>query len=173
MSPETHSTPPTPAPSPAAAHATPAGFEPRPAHLGWRLLGLTYDALPVIAIWIAVSAAAYALNGSERIAPGTPAAALMFLATWLATGAYAVVSWRGGGHTLGMRPWRLQVRDRDGNRVGWGRLWLRFAVATLGLLAAGLGLAWCLVDGQRRGWHDLAAGTLVLRRRKPEPPAKR
>lgn len=150
---------------------TPAGFLARPAHLGWRLLALTYDALPVMAIWIAVSAAAYAVNGGERIAPGTPAAALTFLATWLATGAYAVVSWRGGGHTLGMRPWRMQVRDEQGQLVGWGRLWLRFVVATLGMAAAGLGLLWCLVDRQRRGWHDIAAGTWVLQRPKPAKPA--
>ena len=155
-----------------AASSTPAGFLPRPAHLGWRLLALTYDALPVMALWIAVSAVAYAVNGGERIAPGTPAAALTFLATWLATGAYAVVSWRGGGHTLGMRPWRLQVRDDQGRLPGWGRLWLRFSVATLGLAAAGMGLLWCLFDAQRRGWHDIAAGTLVLQRPKPPRPGK-
>lgn len=166
----TRPTDPAAAAPPAPAQA---GFEPRPAHLGWRVLGLLYDALPVMAIWIAVSAAAYALNGGERIAPGTPAAALTFLATWLATGAYAVVSWHGGGHTLGMRPWRLQVRDHAGQLPGWGRLWLRFAIATLGLAAAGLGLLWCLVDARRRAWHDIAAGTLVLRRTKPGGAARR
>jgi len=28
----------------------------------------------------------------------------------------------------------------------------------------GAALLWCLVDGQRRGLHDLAAGTLLVRR---------
>lgn len=145
----------------------PPGFEPRPAHLGWRLLGLLYDAMPVMAIWIAVSALAYALNGGERVQPGTVAAGLTFLGAWLATGAYAVVSWRGGGHTLGMRPWRIQVRMASGGRAPWGVLWLRFAVATLGMAAFGLGMLWCLFDRQRRGWHDIAAGTVVWRRPKP------
>ncbi|MGY6518336.1 MAG: RDD family protein [Lysobacteraceae bacterium] len=143
------------------------GFEPRPAHLGWRLLGLLYDLMPVVAIWIAVNAVAYLLNGAQRIAPGSLAAWLTFGSVVAATGAYAVASWRVGGHTLGMRPWRLQVRDRDGARPSTGRLCLRFVVATLGLAAFGLGLLWTLVDRERRGWHDIAAGTLVLRRPRP------
>lgn len=147
-------------------------FNARPAHLGWRLLGLLYDLMPVIAIWIAVSALAYALNGGERIAPGSLAAVSMFLAVWLATGAYAVLSWRGGGHTLGMRPWRLQVRTPDGALAPATALWLRYLVATLGTAAFGLGLLWCLLDRQRRGLHDLAAGTLVLQRPKPAKPGK-
>jgi uncharacterized RDD family membrane protein YckC len=31
-------------------------------------------------------------------------------------------------------------------------------------LSLGAVLLWCLVDGQRRGLHDLAAGTLLVRR---------
>ena len=42
----------------------------RPAHLGWRLLALVYDALPNIAIWFAVSAVGLLLRpGHAAFAP--------------------------------------------------------------------------------------------------------
>jgi uncharacterized RDD family membrane protein YckC len=40
---------------------------------------------------------------------------------------------------------------------------LRFAVALLSLAPAGLGFWWALFDAQGRSWHDIAAGTLVVR----------
>ena len=43
------------------------------------------------------------------VEPGTPAALMVFIALWAAIGAYAVVSWRRGGQTIGMRAWRLRV----------------------------------------------------------------
>jgi uncharacterized RDD family membrane protein YckC len=60
-----------------------------------------------------------------------------------------------------MKPWRLQVVTAEGGRPTWSALLIRYMVISLSLGAA---LLWCLVDGQRRGLHDLAAGTLLVRR---------
>ena len=30
-----------------------------------------------------------------------------------------------------------------------------------------LGFAWILIDGRHRGWHDLIAGTVVVKREQP------
>ena len=79
------------------------------------------------------------------------------------TGLYAVVSWRRGGQTLGMRPWRLRVVAADGSAPTARVLWLRYAIATLSTAACGLGLLWSLVDRERRTWHDLATRTLFVR----------
>jgi len=95
------------------------------------------------------------------VEPGTPDALVVFIALWAAIGAYAVVSWRRGGQTIGMRPWRLQVVTAEGDRPPWRALLIRYMVISFSLGAA---LLWCLVDGQRRGLHDLAAGTLLVRR---------
>jgi uncharacterized RDD family membrane protein YckC len=73
-----------------------------------------------------------------------------------------VFSWRRAG-TLGMRPWRLRVVAPDGRPATSRALLLRYAVATLSLFAFGLGFLWSLVDRDRRTWHDLAAGTLLVR----------
>jgi uncharacterized RDD family membrane protein YckC len=77
--------------------------------------------------------------------------------------AYFVVSWRRGGQTIGMRPWRLHVVSRDGRALDTPQALLRFAVALVSLAAAGAGFWWALFDAQRRTWHDLAARTLLVR----------
>jgi uncharacterized RDD family membrane protein YckC len=113
-------------------------------------------------IALLVSAATLALNGGEPVvAPAGRAA--MAAALWLAGGTYFVVSWRRGGRTLGMRPWRLRVVDAQGRPATTRASWMRYAVATLSLACAGLGFAWSLVDGERRTWHDLASGTRLVR----------
>ena len=73
--------------------------------------------------------------------------------------------WARGGQTLGMKPFGLRVvRDRDGGRIGWGTALLRL----VGLWIAGavfwLGYIWIFIDKRRRGWQDLIAGTVVVRR---------
>lgn len=133
-----------------------------PAVLGWRLLALVYDLVISIAFLFAVSALSLAVKPDHRpVEPGTPDALVVFIALWAAIGAYAVVSWRRGGQTIGMRPWRLQVVTAEGDRPPWRALLIRYMVISFSLGAA---LLWCLVDGQRRGLHDLAAGTLLVRR---------
>lgn len=132
-----------------------------PAHLGWRLLALVYDALPMIPLLMLASAFFLWLHGGRTVEGDPLLAALEFSVLWGVVGLYFVASWRRGGQTMGMRPWRLQVLSDDGRLAGWNALWLRYGVATLSL---GLGLLWCLVDHERRSLHDLASGTVLVRR---------
>jgi len=139
---------------------TPSRPAAAPAHAGWRLLALTYDMLPVIAILLVISGLFLWLNGGKTI-EGAPALQwLDSLATWGIIGAYFVASWRRGGQTIGMRPWHLRVVASNGTPAGWRALWLRYLVATVTL---GLGLAWALFDAERRALYDIVAGTLFVR----------
>jgi len=135
----------------------------RPAHLGWRLFAMVYDFFPALALWVATSGVMLLLRGGDPVAPGSLAAWLELALLWAVTGAYAVLSWRYGGQTLGMRPWRLKVLGVDGRPATTGALALRFVVATLSLAAGGLGYLWCLFERERRSWHDLASGTVLVR----------
>ncbi|MGH8030374.1 MAG: RDD family protein [Arenimonas sp.] len=144
-------------PEPAAAR--PAAV---PATLGWRLLAMLYDAIPVLPLAMLVSAVFLALHG------GTPVSGAAWLLAqaillWTVVGAYFVLSWRHGGQTVGMRPWRLRVVDESGQLATTPALFARYAMATFSLAAAGLGFAWSLVDRERRTWHDLASGTRLVR----------
>jgi len=109
-----------------------------------------------------VSAATLALNGGKPVTDPVAYGA-MLLVLWLVAGAYFVLSWRRGGQTMGMRPWRLRVVDAAGARASTAALWTRYAVATLALACAGLGFWWSLVDRDRRTWHDLASRTCLVR----------
>jgi uncharacterized RDD family membrane protein YckC len=72
--------------------------------------------------------------------------------------------WARGGATPGMRIMHLRVvRDADGQPISTGQALMRL----LGYLISGwivyLGFIWILIDKRRRGWHDLIAGTVVVK----------
>jgi uncharacterized RDD family membrane protein YckC len=131
-----------------------------PAALGWRLIALTYDCLPMIPILMITSAVFLWMNGGRTVERDPLIASLEFATIWLLVGAYFVASWRRGGQTVGMRPWRLKVVAADGKLASVRALWLRYAVAWLTPV---VGLLWTLIDAERRGLHDIASGTLFVR----------
>ncbi len=88
---------------------------------------------------------------------------LLWLGCWIVTGLYATVSWRRGGQTLGMRPWRIRVVAADGGTPSAGALWRRYAVGMLSLLAGGLGFWWAWIDRAGLTWHDRASATRIVR----------
>lgn len=137
--------------------------------IGWRLLALFYDFWPVLAVWMLVSVmftVGYTFSGHgtrENIAPFSALQIALWLVCWLVAGLYATVSWRRGGQTLGMRPWRLRLIARDGGVPSWGSLWRRYAVGTLSLVLGGLGFWWAWFDRDRLTWHDHASSTHLIR----------
>ena len=86
-------------------------------------------------------------------------------------GAYFVWFWTHGGQTLPMKTWRLKLVRADGARVGAWRALHRYALAVLGLFAAGLGFLWALVDRDRQFLHDRLAGTAIVDATEPRPAA--
>jgi uncharacterized RDD family membrane protein YckC len=141
----------------------------RPAHLGWRLLALLYDFFPLLALWFATSLVVYLVRGNVPVQPGSFAAYTELVLLWLLTGAYFVISWRRGGQTIGMRPWRLKVIADDGQAASWGALCLRYVVAMLSLFVGPWGYLYALFDEDRECWHDMAAGTRFVRLDPPTP----
>ena len=137
--------------------------------VGWRVLAMAYDLLPVVALWLLASAAftvGYYLAGHaarQNIAPFSPLQIALWVSCWLLAGGYAVLSWHRGGQTLGMRPWRLRVVGSDGGRPAPRALVKRYAVGTLSLLLAGAGFWWAWFDRDCLAWHDRASGTRLLR----------
>ncbi|MBD8644324.1 MULTISPECIES: RDD family protein [unclassified Stenotrophomonas] len=154
-----------------AAAAAPAAASARPAALlGWRLLALLYDLFPALALWMLAGSlfvGAFTITGHtthENIAPFSTWQWALWACCWVLTGLYATWSWRRGGQTLGMRPWRIAVTGDDAQAPSLSSLWVRYAVATVSLCGGGLGFWWALIDRDRLTWHDRASGTRMIRR---------
>lgn len=136
-----------------------------PASLWLRAAAVLYDLFPLIALWMVTAGATLlVVRGDIDVAHPPLAYAIALRGALLAvSAAYFVVSWGRGGQTIGMRAWRLRVVGADGQRLPWSRALLRFAVALVSLAVFGFGFIWCLFDRQRRGWHDIAAHSCVVR----------
>jgi uncharacterized RDD family membrane protein YckC len=59
-----------------------------------------------------------------------------------------------GRDTPGLRMMGLELVDFDGKRPSKDRRYLRMFGSMLSLLAAGIGMAWALIDEDRLTWHD-------------------
>jgi len=160
--------PPTPGSSPSQAPASGPGQS----LIGWRLLGLLYDFWPALALWMLLGALftfGYSLSGHgarENIPPFSAIQWALWLACWIVTALYAVLSWQRGGQTLGMRPWRLWLVGTNGSAPSRRALFIRYVVGTFSLALLGLGFWWAWVDRDRMTWHDRASGTRLLRLQK-------
>ena len=134
-----------------------------PANLALRLLAGLYDALPVLALWFVAAVLALVLTGGTLDVRSLPHKLLVQALLLAMTGTYFIVSWRRGGQTIGMRAWRLRIVRGDGTALDTRQAIVRFGVALVSFAAAGLGFWWALFDAQGRTWHDIAAGTLMVR----------
>lgn len=134
-----------------------------PVHLGWRLITAIYDLFPLLALWFFATILAVLLTGGALDVHRLGHKVLVQALVLGVTAAYFVVSWMRGGQTVGMKPWRLRIVGADGGPIPFRRALMRFGVALVSLAALGLGFLWCLIDRERRAWHDIAADTLLVR----------
>ncbi|ODS97921.1 MAG: hypothetical protein ABS56_07635 [Lautropia sp. SCN 69-89] len=144
-----------------------------PAADPWRrLMGMAYEGIILFGVlWFADYA--FSALTQFRGHPGALRTAFQ-LFTLGVLGAYFTWFWSSGRRSLPMKTLALQLQTRDGDPVSPARALARFAAASalaIGALAAtwylhpALALlllapyAWTLVDRDRRGLHDLLAGT--------------
>ncbi len=80
-------------------------------------------------------------------------------AAWLLYGMAFVAWWAA---TPGKRIMKLAVVQQNGSPVGWTHAFARalFSLVSCGFLA--VGYLWAFFEKDRRGWHDLLAGTKVV-----------
>ena len=136
-----------------------------PASLWLRIAAGVYDLFPLVALWMLTAGLALLVAHGDVDLAHPSLGWLIGLrgALIVVTAAYFVISWARGGQTIGMRAWRLRVVDANGNALPWPRCVLRFLVACVSFGAIALGFVWCLVDARKRAWHDIAAGSVLVR----------
>jgi uncharacterized RDD family membrane protein YckC len=94
--------------------------------------------------------------------------ALSILLAALANALYVVGGWAWRGRTPGKSVLGLTVVKRGeigGRGIGWMAALIRAVVLVLAGLPLGLGWVWAFFDKEKRAFHDLAAGTWVVRSR--------
>jgi uncharacterized RDD family membrane protein YckC len=125
-----------------------------------RLLAMLYDAVILLGLLMLAAAIALPFGGANKIALHD-----FWFTLWLlfVCFVYLAVCWRYGGMTIGMRAWRLRLICDNERIISWPLCLLRFIVGLVSLAAFGLGIFWALFDSKNRGWHDLAARTLLIR----------
>ncbi len=143
---------------------------------GARLVAYLVDALIVTAVSIGlfvlvglafISGASLREDGeSVNIsAEAIVATVLLTLVVVLLVLLYFPFFWARGGQTPGMAIFGLRVvDDRTGGRIGWGTAGLRVLGMYVSSAVFYLGFIWIFVDKRRRGFHDLIAGTVVVKR---------
>jgi uncharacterized RDD family membrane protein YckC len=142
---------------------------------GARLVAYLIDSIIVSVVIIvplvigsAVLLSGTTVQGDEVTAvdPGAGAGFTVFVIVAFLIGfLYYPFFWARGGQTPGMRPFALRVvRDQDGGPIGWGSAILRLIGLWIGALVFYIGWIWVFIDKRRRGWQDLVAGTVVVRR---------
>ena len=131
-----------------------------PCSLWRRLLVMSYDAVAVIALLIAATTLVMLAGFRELNVIRDPLYAFYLFAVWFA---YLGWCWSHGGMTLGMRAWRVRIRNVEGGFPGWRRCLVRFLLSLLSAALAGAGFLWSLVDPQKRCWHDRLSRTALYR----------
>ncbi|MHB1085460.1 MAG: RDD family protein [Thiobacillus sp.] len=76
--------------------------------------------------------------------------------------AYFSAFWLRSGQTLAMKTWRIRLVNQTGAPLTLKQAALRFILALLGLLLAGIGFWWALFDRDQQFLHDRIAGTRLI-----------
>ncbi|MGY6630073.1 MAG: RDD family protein [Wenzhouxiangella sp.] len=131
--------------------------------LARRFAAIIYDGLLLVGVLMMATLIIVIPAGSEVIN-----LAFQFYLLVVAWG-YFAVCWR-GGQTLGMKAWRIGIEGAS-QPIDWWSTVVRFAVATVSWVPAGLGYWWGLFRHDKACWHDLASGTRLVVLPKPDAKA--
>jgi uncharacterized RDD family membrane protein YckC len=95
-------------------------------------------------------------------ATATPDRYYLQLYLWCVAGLYFSWIWSHAGRTLGMQAWRIRLMDVAGKPLSFGLAMKRYILASVGLLAGGMGFLWMLADRDRRFLHDRLTGSRLI-----------
>lgn len=88
---------------------------------------------------------------------------------WFALIAYHVGMWTWKGTTLGGIIFGLKVVRLDGRALDWSIALVRALAGCLSLMVFGLGFFWASWSAERQSWHDIIAGTTIVKLPKTVP----
>jgi len=124
-----------------------------------RYLSIVYESLLMLALALTLTAIYYMLFGDAS--HGWKRLGLQLL-VWGSMGAYFVRCWTVTGQTLASQTWKLKVIAQDGDLLNWQQAAMRYMVASVLLLPAGLTLWWAILDRDQQFLHDRLLGSRIV-----------
>lgn len=124
-----------------------------------RYLAVVYEALLMVALALVLTAAYIMLVGDAS--QGWKRLGLQVI-LWAAVGAYFVRCWVVTGQTLASQTWKLKVVDGQGRLLTKWPAMIRYLVASILLLPAGITLWWAIVDREQQFLHDRLLGSRII-----------
>lgn len=156
--------PPEPTPGPApGVHFADHG----PRLVAYIIDGLIVGALVIgaLIVWAILAAATGGFANDTLSAGAAIGVILLVVAVSVIGVGYFPWYWSREGATPGMKMMGLLlVRDADGGPLSGGQAILRLIGYMISGMVFYLGYVWILVDKRHRGWHDLIAGTVMIKR---------
>ncbi|WP_229008013.1 RDD family protein [Methylophilus sp. Leaf408] len=125
-----------------------------------RYLAVVYESLLMVALALVLTAIYYMVFGDAS--QGWKRLGLQLM-VWGSMGAYFVRCWTVSGQTLASQTWKLKVVNQQGQLLVWQQAVMRYVVASILLLPAGLTLWWAILDREQQFLHDRLLGSRVVR----------
>ena len=115
-----------------------------------------YELLLLLALWMLCTWMFVSLFGD---ATSHYKRTFLQLFLWLVTGAYFVWCWTKTGQTLATKTWKIKLvtqnlANQQNVNLNKRQAIIRYALASVSILACGLGFIWALVDKDRLFLHD-------------------
>jgi uncharacterized RDD family membrane protein YckC len=120
-----------------------------------RLGSIAYDLFLVFSFVFFIAGIVILINNKEPITNNL----FFYLLTLPVIYAYFSISWVKGKQTLGMRAWKFEIMQKDGNNITYKQSLIRLALATISL--AGIGFIFQLFNQYRLPIHDYYSKTYL------------
>jgi uncharacterized RDD family membrane protein YckC len=122
------------------------------------LASLFYETLLLLAL-LFVATFLFVMLLGEATHP--PLRYLLQLYLWVVSGLYLCWCWS-RGRTLAMQAWKMRLVRATGGSLTFALALRRYLLATFGLVLAGIGFWWALLDREHRYLHDRLIGTRLI-----------
>ena len=120
-----------------------------------RLGSISYDLFLVFSFVFFIAGIVILINNKEPITNNL----FFYLLTLPIIYAYFSISWVKGKQTLGMRAWKFEIMQKDGNNITYKQSLIRLVLATISL--AGIGFIFQLFNQYSLPIHDYYSKTYL------------
>ena len=123
-----------------------------------RSAAMVYDLFLIVAIWMLTTTMVISLVNQGEALNGWPFQLMLMAEVFI----FYAYFWRVKGQTLGMQVWKIRTENEAAETLGLGQSAIRFLLATITLIPAGVGFFWMIFDKDRLTIYDRYSKSRVV-----------